>query len=115
VIGDSFGLDADRLFPELGMPIAAASIAQVHKATVTDRDGQRRDVAVKVLRPGIDGRIASDLAGFYLAARLIEAVAPRVRRLRPVAVVDTLARSLTLEMDLRLEAAASRKWPEHDR
>ena len=106
VIGDSFGLDADRLFPELGAPIAAASIAQVHKATVTDRDGRRRDVAVKVLRPGIDRRIASDLAGFYLAARLIEAVAPRVRRLRPVAVVDTLARSLTLEMDLRLEAAA---------
>ncbi len=105
VIGDSFGLEATRLFPELGGPIAAASIAQVHKAAVTDRDG-RHDVAVKVLRPGIGRRIASDLAGFYLAARLIERLAPRVRRLRPVAVVDTLARSLTLEMDLRLEAAA---------
>lgn len=105
VIGDSFGPEATRLFPELGGPIAAASIAQVHKAAVTDRVG-RHDVAVKVLRPGIGRRIASDLAGFYLAARLIERLAPRVRRLRPVAVVDTLARSLTLEMDLRLEAAA---------
>jgi ubiquinone biosynthesis protein len=106
VIGDSFGAEADRLFPELSAPIAAASIAQVHKATVIERDGTRRDVAVKVLRPGVEGRIASDLAGFYLAARLIERVAPRARRLRPVAIVDTLARSLTLEMDFRLEAAA---------
>lgn len=105
VIAEVFGADADRLFPELGPPIAAASIAQVHKAVIVDRDGARRPVAVKVLRPGVAGRIASDLAGFYLAARLIE-LSKSARRLRPVAVVDTLARSLSLEMDFRLEAAA---------
>jgi ubiquinone biosynthesis protein len=115
VITAEFGPEADRLFPEIGAPIAAASIAQVHKATVVDRDGRRREVAIKVLRPGVSGRIASDLAGFYLAARLIEFFARGARRLRPVAVVDTLARSLNLEMDFRLEAAALSEMAQNTR
>ncbi len=93
------------LFADFSPPVAAASIAQVHKATLAG-DGGPRTVAVKVLRPGVRRRFQRDLDTFYVGARLIERVDPRSRRLRPVAVIDTLARSVAIEMDLRLEAAA---------
>ncbi len=95
------------------VPVASASIAQVHFATLRDRHGIEREVAVKVLRPSVEVRFKRDLDAFYLAARLIEAIAPFTRRLRPVAVVDTLARSVRLEMDLRLEAAALSEMAEN--
>jgi len=100
-------------FAEFGPPVAAASIAQVHKAVVVDPDGQRRSVAVKVLRPGIERRFRRDLESYYFAARMIERVHAPVRRLKPVSVVDTLARTTELEMDLRLEAAAISEMAEN--
>ncbi len=106
VVEDAFGKPVDALFIEFGPSIAAASIAQVHKARVADAEGMERAVAVKVLRPGVRARFRRDLESFYLAARLIERFHRPSRRLRPLAVVDTLARSVELEMDLRLEAAA---------
>jgi ubiquinone biosynthesis protein len=95
----------DRIYAELGPPVAAASIAQVHKGVVVEGD-ERRPVAVKILRPHIERRFAHDLESFAFAAREIERWLPFSRRLRPVAVVETLRRSVELEMDLRLEAAA---------
>ena len=92
-------------FAEFGPPVAAASIAQVHKAVVL-ANGTRREVAVKVLRPGIERRFQQDLDSYFFAARQIERFHPPTRRLRPVAVVETLARSVEIEMDMRLEAAA---------
>ena len=105
-IEETLGGRVEDHFAELGPPVAAASIAQVHKAVVIAPDGGRRSVAVKILRPGIERRFKRDLDAYYFAARLIERVAPPARRLRPVSVVDTLARTTELEMDLRLEAAA---------
>ncbi len=99
-------------FAEFGPPVAAASIAQVHKAVVV-QDGVRREVAVKILRPGVEKRFARDLESYYFAARLIEHWHPPSRRLKPVAVVDTLARTTELEMDLRLEAAAMSEMAEN--
>jgi ubiquinone biosynthesis protein len=99
-------------FAEFGPPVAAASIAQVHKAAVADAYG-RRDVAVKILRPGIERRFRRDLDSYYFAARLIERLHPPTRRLRPVAVVDTLRRTTDIEMDLRLEAAAISEMAEN--
>ncbi|MGE0697821.1 MAG: 2-polyprenylphenol 6-hydroxylase [Hyphomicrobiaceae bacterium] len=93
-------------FVELSPPVAAASIAQVHKGVVIDPDGSRRTVAVKILRPGVERRFRRDLDSYYLAARLVERLHRPSRRLRPVAVVDTLKATTELEMDLRLEAAA---------
>ena len=92
-------------FAAFGPPVAAASIAQVHKAIAID-NGVRREAAVKILRPGIEKRFRRDLDAFVFAARQIERWLPPTRRLRPMAVVDTLARSVEIEMDLRLEAAA---------
>ncbi|MBI1386484.1 MAG: 2-polyprenylphenol 6-hydroxylase [Rhizobiales bacterium] len=118
-IGEALGRPVEALFTRLGPPVAAASIAQVHKGEVpvaprpdaeadssTTNENSGRAVAVKVLRPGIERRFANDLSSFYTAARLIERFHPPSRRLRPVAVVDTLAHTTALEMDLRLEAAA---------
>lgn len=97
--------DKAAAITEISPPIAAASIAQVHRAVVVT-DGVRRDVAVKILRPHIQERFRADLDSQYSAARLIERVSPPMRRLRPVDVVATLDRSARLELDLRLEAAS---------
>jgi ubiquinone biosynthesis protein len=83
-------------------PVAAASIAQVHFAVTTDGD----EVAVKILRPGIEQAFARDLDLLHWLAETVERHAPHLRRLRPVDVIDTLAKSVAEEMDLRLEAAA---------
>jgi ubiquinone biosynthesis protein len=108
----AFGLPIGKIFIAFGEPVAAASIAQVHKARVKDRDGER-DVAVKVLRPGVERRFRRDLNDMYFAARLAERWSDEARRLRPVEVVDTLARSVKMEMDFRLEAAAASEFREN--
>lgn len=84
-------------------PIAAASIAQVHRATL----GNRRKVAVKILRPGIEAAFARDLDLARWAAQKIEERRPDLRRLKPVQAIDTIIRSVEIEMDLRFEAAAA--------
>ena len=85
------------------IPVAAASIAQVHFATTPDGI----EVAVKTLRPGIEAAFARDLELFAWAADRLEIRFPAVRRLRPIEIVRTLAASVAAEMDLRLEAAAA--------
>ncbi len=101
----AFGRPWNEIYEDFGPPLAAASIAQVHKATVRTPTGLRA-VAVKILRPHIEKRFERDLESFYFAAHAAERFSPQTRRLRPVAAVDTLAQSVVLEMDLRLEAAA---------
>jgi ubiquinone biosynthesis protein len=91
------------LYAEFGGPVGAASIAQAHRAILTDG----RVVAVKVLRPGIEQRVAKDSGAMRLGARLVEGAVPALRRLEPVAFVEIVARSLELELDMRLEAAAA--------
>jgi len=88
--------------------VAAASIAQVHKAETAEG----KTVAVKVLRPGIEAKFRRDLQAFKWAARFAERAIPAARRLRPVAVVDTVAQSVAQELDLRLEAASASELAE---
>ena len=90
-------------------PVAAASIAQVHLAVTSEGE----DVAVKVLRPGIVAAFNRDLDLFLWLARLVERTQPALRRLRPVAVVDTLAETVRQEMDLRFEAAGAAELREN--
>ena len=105
-VEEALGAPIDQLYAEFGPPVAAASIAQVHKARVREPDGTLKQVAVKVLRPGIEQRFQKDLDSYFFAARMIERFHAPSRRLRPIAVVDTLAKSVAIEMDLRMEAAA---------
>ncbi len=106
-----FGKPVEALFDTFDdTPIAAASIAQVHKATTmrTTEDGEETvALAVKILRPGIERAIGRDLELFRWIADVAERTQPRLRRLKPVAAVETFAESLRWEMDLRMEAAAA--------
>ncbi len=96
-------------------PVAAASIAQVHFARLKPEEGQDEGdaVAVKVLRPGIERQFERDVALFRWLARAVERLAPPLRRLKPVAVVDTFERWVETEMDLRLEGAAASELREN--
>jgi ubiquinone biosynthesis protein len=88
-VAAAFGRPLHAVFSTFGPAVAAASIAQVHRAEVATMDGAK-PVAVKVLRPGVEPR-----------------------RLRLIEVVDTLRRSVTVEMDFRLEAAALSEMAEN--
>ena len=105
IIEHSLGRPLQSMFAEFGGPVAAASIAQVHRAVTTDNPPRR--VAVKVLRPGIEAEFQRDFEAFRLAAGMTERFSSEARRLRLRAVVDTLAASVALELDLRMEAAAA--------
>ena len=101
-----------EVYASFGPPVAAASIAQVHRAEV-DEDGTRKTVAVKILRPGVERRFKSDLDAFFFVARMAEQYSPEAQRLRLIEVVATLARSVSIEMDFRLEAAALSEMAEN--
>ncbi len=106
IVALALGKPVAELYATFSEPVAAASIAQVHRADIAGPNGTLRPMAVKVLRPDIRRRFQRDLDTFFAGARAIERIDRASRRLRPVAVVDRLARSVALEMDLRLEAAA---------
>jgi ubiquinone biosynthesis protein len=108
----AFDRKIDQLFVQFGEPVAAASIAQVHRGKVRDAQGER-DVAIKVLRPGVERRFKRDLGDMYVAAGFAEYWFAEARRLRLVEVVDTLARTVKMEMDFRLEAAAASEFGEN--
>jgi ubiquinone biosynthesis protein len=108
----AFGRPLSDTFAAFGPAVAAASIAQVHRAEIASDPG-RRAVAVKVLRPGIEHRCRVDLDAFAFAARHAEALSAEARRLRLAEVIETLRRSVALEMDMRLEAAALSEMAEN--
>ncbi|MSP66916.1 MAG: 2-polyprenylphenol 6-hydroxylase [Alphaproteobacteria bacterium] len=109
-IAAELGRPVDQVFASFDdTPVAAASIAQVHFAT-TDAGAA---VAVKVLRPGVEDAFAADVALLRRLARLAERLRPDLRRLRLGAVVDTLAETVRIEMDLRMEAAAAAELAEN--
>ena len=103
-IEDEFGKKIDDLFSEFDdKPIAAASIAQVHKATT--KGGKK--VAVKILRPDIEQAFAKDLELFFWIAEIVERRFHGLRRLKPMEVVKTFKETVFFELDLRFEAAAA--------
>jgi ubiquinone biosynthesis protein len=102
----------NEIFVAFGPAVAAASIAQVHRAEVASADG-RKPVAVKVLRPHVERRFRVELDAFTFAARRAEDVSAEARRLRLIETVATLRRSVAIEMDLRLEAAALSEMAEN--
>ncbi len=93
-------------------PIAAASIAQVHKAQIND-DGTIKDVAIKILRPNIKKTFNDEIDALMLLAYLIESSITKTKRLRLVEVVFLLKEITNHEMDLRFEAAAANEFSEN--
>ncbi|MDR3500766.1 MAG: 2-polyprenylphenol 6-hydroxylase [Parvibaculum sp.] len=115
IVEAELGQPLSKVFSSFSDAIAAASIAQVHRArTMPDEaNPEGRDVAVKVLRPGIEASFGRDLDSFFWIAELVERVHAPARRLRPVESVQTLADSVKTEMDFRLEAAAMSEMAEN--
>lgn len=101
------GLPVEAIFSEFSEPIAAASIAQVHRARIAETG---EEVAVKVLRPGIEKAFQKDVDAFYFAASAIEVLAPASRRLRPRDVISHFEGVVLGELDLRLEASAAAEF-----
>ncbi len=109
-VEEELGRPVDEIYAEFDdRPVAAASIAQVHFAV----DAAGNEVAVKILRPGVEQAFERDLDLLFWIADILERTQPALRRLKPVEVVRTFAESVRIEMDLRLEAAAASELREN--
>ncbi len=87
-------------------PLASASIAQVHAATLHAVDGAApREVVVKVLRPAIDKQIGADVALLKLIAGIVDRTHPAADKIRPREIVAEIEATLSAELDLQREAA----------
>ena len=113
-IAQSLEKPVAQAFASLGPSVAAASIAQVHRGEVL-QNGEHKHVAVKVLRPNVAARFRRDLSDFFFVAYKAEAHSADARRLRLIEVINTMSRSVAMEMDLRLEAAALSEMAENTR
>jgi ubiquinone biosynthesis protein len=103
-VARELGQPLEEIFSEFGPPVAAASLAQVHRARLK---ATGEEVAVKVLRPGIERAFRRDVDAFWLAAGIVEFLSPASRRLRPRAVIAHFEGVAEGELDLRAEAAAA--------
>jgi len=106
-VEDQLGQPVEAVFDEFSAPVAAASIAQVHRARLRETG---EAVAVKVLRPGIEKAFRKDIDAFYFAAKMIEFLSPASRRLRPTDVIAHFEGVVMGELDLRLEASSASEF-----
>ena len=108
-IEQSFGRPLEALYSRFDeAPVGAASIAQVHRALTTDG----RDVAVKVIRPGVIDQFNRDIQTYEWAAAHVEAMGGEAARLRPALTIANFKRWTNSELDLRREAAAASELAE---
>ena len=112
IIKNDLGEDTFNSIINLSEPVAAASIAQVHKAQIND-NGTLKDVAIKILRPNIKKIFNDEIDAMMLFAFLIESFVKKTKRLKLVEVVFLLKEITNLEMDLRFEAAAANEYAEN--
>ena len=112
IIINDLGNDTYNSIINLSEPVAAASIAQVHKAQIND-NGVIKDVAIKILRPNIRKIFNDEIDAMMLFAFFIESFVKKTERLKLVEVVFLLKEITNLEMDLRFEAAAANEYAEN--
>ncbi|HVZ75476.1 MAG TPA: AarF/UbiB family protein [Polyangia bacterium] len=110
-IEQDLGGPVSRHFPEFApVPLASASVSQVHKARLADG----RVVAVKVRRPNVVELCTFDLAVMRAGARLLNAI-PSISTLAPVATVEEFGRAIFQQLDFRIEARNNRRFRENFR
>ena len=112
IIRDELGELTAKNIIEFSDPIAAASIAQVHKAKINEGN-TIKDVAIKVLRPNIKEIFNSEIDAIMMLAYLVETLIPKTKRLKLIEVVFLFKEITNHEMDLRFEAAAANEYLEN--
>ena len=112
IIKKDLGEETFNTIIDLSEPVAAASIAQVHKAKIND-NGTIKDVAIKILRPDIKKIFNEEIDALMLFAFFIESFIKKTKRLKLIEVVFLLKEITNLEMDLRFEAAAANEYAEN--
>jgi ubiquinone biosynthesis protein len=112
IIKKDLGEETFNSIINLSEPVAAASIAQVHKAQIND-NGTIKDVAIKILRPDIKKIFNEEIDALMLFAFIVESFIKKTKRLKLVEVVFLLKEITILEMDLRFEAAAANEYSEN--
>ena len=112
ILKKNIGEQNYNLVLNISEPVAAASIAQVHKAQIDD-NGTIKDVAIKILRPNIKKIFNEQIDALMLFAYFIESTIKSTRRLKLVEVVFLLKQITNHEMDLRFEAAAANEFAEN--
>ena len=112
ILKRNLGEENYNLIINFSEPVAAASIAQVHKAQIND-NGTIKDVAIKILRPNIKKIFNDQIEALMLLAYIIESLNNKTKRLRLVEVVFLLKQITNHEMDLRFEAAAANEYAEN--
>ena len=112
IIKKDLGDETYNSIINLSEPVAAASIAQVHKAQIND-SGIIKDVAIKILRPNIKKIFNEEIDALMLFAFIVESFAKKTKRLKLIEVVFLLKEITNLEMDLRFEAAAANEYAEN--
>ena len=112
ILKDELGQENFNQIKNLSEPIAAASIAQVHFATISDSN-ESKEVAIKILRPNIEKIFNEELDALMLLAYIIQNLIRKTKRLKLVAVVQLLREITNVEMDLRFEAAAANELYEN--
>ena len=112
ILKDELGDEMFKLILNISEPIAAASIAQVHKAQINE-SGVIKDIAIKILRPDIKKKFNEEIDALMLLAYIIENIATKTKRLKLMEVVFLLKEITNHEMDLRFEAAAANEFSEN--
>ena len=112
IIRKDLGEESFNSIINLSESVAAASVAQVHKAQIND-NGTIKEVAVKILRPNIKKIFNEEIDALMLFAFLVESFIKKTKRLKLVEVVFLLKEITNLEMDLRFEAAAANEYAEN--
>ena len=110
IVNQELGKPVEKIFSSFSGPVAAASIAQVHKATIKETGDL---VAVKILRPKVEKVFLKDLAALLFLAKFIEFVIPSFRRLKPIEVINHFQRLVREELDLRMEISAAAEFAEN--
>ena len=107
IVEDELGAPVDVLFASFDtVPLASASIAQVHAATLhATADAPPREVVVKVLRPGVEKQISGDIALLRTLASLVDRAHPNADKIRPREIVAEIENTLAAETDLQREGA----------
>ena len=102
ILDTAYDKSIDQIFKKIDdEPLAAASIAQVHSAKLSDG----KDVIIKILRPNIQTQIVKDISALYIIARSLENFWSESEQVKPTEIVKEYEKTIINELDLKREAA----------